>query len=198
MLVLAALSAAPRTIDIVEVQRHAIEYARLEPADISIWKKRVRYSALLPKFQVDYERRVINEVNVDINESVYVGSSGSAVGPNQGTYAENLNANQNIGVKAVWDFSEAIFNPDSIGISEETRLLARERLSLLASVNKNYFEREKVLKEIELLETELKQRPKDKEKQHDLHLKKISFDEATAALDALTGGWFSDQIKHNP
>jgi hypothetical protein len=179
---------------IAEVQKKAIEYARLDPTEISSWKKRVRYSALLPKLQVDYSRKVQNEVNVDVNDSVYVGASGVAIGPEEGSYAENLNADQNVGVKAVWDLSNTVFNQDMLAISEETRLLARERQSILAEVNKNYYERERMAGEIAFLNAQIKRDPHPEKIKQEIFLKRVSLDEATAALDALTGGWFSKAL----
>jgi len=178
-----------------EVQKHAIQHARLDPSEISTWKKRARYSALLPRLQLDYSRKILNEVNVNINDNVYVGSSGSAVGPEEGSYAENLNADQNFGVKAIWDFSEAIFNTDSLAVSEEARLLARERHAVLAEVNKNYYEREKAMGEIAFLELQIKRGEDVYKAKRDIFACRMAFDEATAALDALTGGWFSEQTK---
>lgn len=180
---------------IIEVQRMAIEHARLAPSEISNWKKRVRYAALLPKFQIDYGLKFYNEVNVNVNDNVYVGSTGSTVGPEEGTYQSNQNANTNIGVKAVWDFSQALFNPDQLAISEETRLLSRERQQILAEVNRNYYAREKAAGEIEFLNKELKADPRSEKIRREIFAKRIEVDESAAALDALTGGWFSRQLK---
>lgn len=184
---------ATRAPAIVEVQKKAIEHARLEPSEITSWKKRVRYKALLPRFQVEYERRLRYDVNVDVNDSVYVGGNGVQVGPEDGGYSANRNNDQNVVVKAVWDFSETIFNTDMLAVSEETRLLARERQAVLAEVNRNYYERERVLGDISRLEHEIRANPKDEKIRQEVFAKQVAFDEATAALDAMTGGWFSRQ-----
>lgn len=176
------------------VQQKAIEYARLEPSEISSWKKRARLSALLPKLQVSYDRRVKYNIDVDVSDSVYVGSQGSAIGPSQGSYAANEDLDHNIGVKAVWSLGDTVFNPDMLAVSEEARMLARERHAILAEVNKNYYERDKVTGEIQFLVERLKPKPRDEEIRRELLLKRVCLDEATAALDALTGGWFGKQI----
>lgn len=180
---------------ITEVQRQAISHARLDPSEISTWKRRARVSALLPKLQVNYARRLKYNVDVSVNDSVYVGSGGTAVGPDQGGYTENQNSDNNIEVKAVWDFSEAVFNPDQLAVSEEARLLARERQAILSEVCRNYYERERLAGEIALLNEEQKRKGKRDGLQREIFSKRIKFDEATAALDALTGGWFSNEAR---
>lgn len=180
---------------IAEVQYQALRYARLEASEISSWKRRVRLSALLPRLQVDYSRRVKNDVDIDINDSVYVGSNGVVVGPEEGSYSLNNNADQNVGVKAVWSFNEAIFNPDMLDVSAEARSLARERQAILAEVNRNYYERERIGGEISALELDLDLGKGDAKIRHEIFMKKIAEKEAVAALDALTGGWFSRQLE---
>lgn len=187
-------SAASSGPSIVALQRKALEHARLDPSEITSWKKRVRLAALVPRLQLDYSRRLRSLVDVNINDSVYVGASGVAVGPEAGSYQENSDADQNIGVKAVWNFSEAIFNPEMLAVSEEARLLARERQGILAEVNRNYYERTKAAGELSYLENELKKSPRSDKLRLEVLTKRVAFDEATSALDALTDGWFSEEL----
>lgn len=191
-------SPADGTPSIVDVQKAAIEHARLKPNEISSWKKRSRLAPLLPKIQLDYGNRLKNDANVNINDSVYVGSQGSTVGPDENAVSQNINTDQNIGIRAVWSFSDAIFNTDMLAVSEEARMLSRERHAILAEVNKNYYERVRSKGEIKFLEERAKitrQRQElDKIKQ-DIFTKQVAFDESSAALDALTGGWFSETIR---
>lgn len=205
ILALSTLTSAPSFVShglphdtvpqIAEVQRRAIDHARLDPAEISSWKRRAKLSALLPRFQLDYGMRLKNEVNVNVNESVYVGSSGTTVGPNAGGVESNQNSDQNIGVRAVWNFNEAIFNPDSLAVSEETRLLARERHAILAEVNKNYYERDRAVGEMAFLRESLKREARPEKIRREIFMQQVVYDEATAALDALTGGWFSKRVE---
>lgn len=182
---------------IVALQRKALEHARLSPSEITSWKKRARFSALVPRLQLDYSRRMRSLVDVNINDSVYVGASGVAVGPEAASYKENADADQNIGIKAVWNFSEAVFNPEMLAISEEARLLARERQGILAEVNRNYYERTRTAGELSYLENELKKSPRSDKLRLEVLTKRVAFDEATSALDALTDGWFSDELKRS-
>jgi hypothetical protein len=184
----------PRVPPVDEVQRHAISHANLSPDDITSWKKRVRVAALLPKFQIDYGHRRQYDVDVDTNDSVYVGSSGVVVGPEDGGYSHNQNFNHTIGFKAIWNLDEAVFNANELNISAESRRLAGERQSMLAEVNRNYFERERLLGEIKHMK-ELKSRRMDGRTKHEIFVKEVAIREAGAALDALTGGWFSQESR---
>lgn len=204
-LMIAALSAvsfkpdvsakSPPAPPIAEVQRKAIDYARLAPSEISDWKKKARRSALLPKLQIEYDRRVRYDVNVDVNDSVYVGTSGANVGPESGAYSANQNQDNNISVKAVWSFSEAIFNPELLAVSEEARLLSRERQAILAEVNRNYYERDRLAGEMVFLKEDEKRDPRSQKIRQEMLAKSVAYNEAAAALDALTGGWFGEELK---
>lgn len=182
---------------ITEVQLKAIGHARLEPSEISSWKKRARMQAFLPQLQVEYERRTRSLIDIGINDSVYVGSNGVVVGPEEGNYSYNNNADQNVAVKAVWSLNETVFNPDMLNVSAEARRLAENRQMILAEVTKNYFERERLAGEIEYLEGEIRKSPEPEKIRHEIFLKGVSIKEATAGLDALTGGWFSEKIRED-
>ena len=191
----ASFSVSHRPPPIAEVQQRAIEYARLDPSEISTWKRRARLAPLLPKLQVSYDRKLQYYVNVDVNDSVYVGSSGTTVGPRQGSYKSNQNNNNDVGIKAVWSLNETIFNADMLAVSEEARALARDRQAILAEVNKNYYERDRVAGEIAFLSKSLVSSPDDDKIKQEIFMKRVALDEATAALDALTGGWFGKEIE---
>lgn len=205
ILTLAALSASGGTCpgkggqlvepQIEEVQQRAIDHARLDPQEISSWKRRARLSALLPRLQLDYSRRVKNDVDIDINDSVYVGSSGVTVGPEEGKYSRYDNQDQDVGIRAVWNLNEAVFNPDVLAVSAEARRLARERQVLLGEVNRNYYDRVRLAGVAFHLKKKRARAPRLEKVRHELFLKRVACKEATAALDAMTGGWFSERLR---
>lgn len=182
----------------VEVQRAALTYHNIDNGEVRRWKKRARLAAILPRFQVGYDYRIKNNINIDINENVYVGSSGVTVGPNEGSYARNANADHDIGVKAVWYLNELIFNPDQLDISRESRNIMREKQMVLAEVNRHYYERKRFIGIIERIEKCGKPAEivtKKGTMRLDLFNARIKMEGETAALDALTGGWFSKRIQ---
>ncbi len=188
-------SAAP-PVDIV--QRQAIAYARLDPKEISSWKRRARSAALLPRLQIDYGHRYQYDVDVGLDESVYVGSSGVVVGPEEGDYQHTRNGHREIGVKAIWQLNETIFSPDLLNVSAESRRLAASRRALLGDVTKHYYDRERATGEIALLREELPGAADPRKVRRKLLLQEVALREATAGLDAMTGGWFSAQLRRAP
>ena len=198
----AANAAVPQRVVVdeptaVEAQRAALSYHNIDNAEVRTWKKRARLAAILPRFQVGYDQNIKNYVNVDISENVYVGSSGVTVGPNDSAYKQNANTDRGFEVKAVWYLNELIFNPDQMDISREARSIMRERQMVLAEVNRHYYERKKYAGIIERIEKGGKPAEVVTKKgtvRLDLFNARIKMEEETAALDALTGGWFSRRI----
>jgi hypothetical protein len=188
------ISLPPDGPPVQEVHKIALEYANIDVRDASTWKKRSKISAILPRFQVDYANKVRNFVDVNVNDNVYVGSDNVVVGPEEGSYKETADSSQYIGVRAVWSLNELIFSRDSLNVSREALNIMRERNALLEAVNKHYFERKKLIGEMAQLAAIKVPLRLAQKKDQELFLKKITMEKETAALDALTGGWFSQQL----
>lgn len=131
--------------DISEVSRRVIESMRLDGADIDRWKKGIKYSALLPRLQFDYQRRVSDSVDVDVKDSVSVTSSGVNIGPTASAWGQDYDKDNNVTVKAIWYLDELVFNRDSLSISSEVRARAAARRDLLESVSADYFELKRLI-----------------------------------------------------
>lgn len=179
---------------ISEVQRRAVSEARLEPSQISSWKRKAQMSALLPKLQVDYTRKVADDIDINLNDSVYVGSNGVAIGPQEGGISATSNADQSIGVRAVWSLNETLFNPDLLNVSAEARRLSIDRQSMLAEVSGAYYELERTMGEIALLKKELAGQGDRLKLERESFVQRVTCKEAIAKLDAYTGGWFGESV----
>lgn len=179
-----------------DVHRVALDNARIEMGDVTKWKKRAKISAVLPRLQLDYANRLRYNVNVDVSDNVYVGSENVVIGPEEGSYKQTEDNSHYIGVKAVWALNELIFSRDSLAVSHEALTVMRERNALLDSVNKHYFERKKLIGEIAELSAKKVPRADIPKKEHELFVRRIAMDKETAALDALTGGWFTTQLNN--
>lgn len=162
--------------DIQEVQKAALDYARIRPDELSDMKKRARLKAILPKFQAGVKRSLQNDIDISINDNVSISSSGVSVGPETSNLNQSSDSDTNIEVKAVWSLDELIFNRDVLDIAEEARYQIRERRQILSEVNKLYF-----------AWAELRDKGAKPEE-------KYRSQELSADLDALTGGWFSRRI----
>ncbi|OGQ06197.1 MAG: hypothetical protein A2W61_02465 [Deltaproteobacteria bacterium RIFCSPLOWO2_01_44_7] len=180
-----------RVPSVQEVAEQALGYARLGPSTIRQWERKVRKAPLVPRIQAGFERSLKNNVNLNVEDSVAVNSSGITIGPAQQKQVQNADSDFNFEVKAVWYLDQLLFSKDDLEISQEARELARERERLLSQVRQFYFKRERGLKELALLK-------KSRVLPTDIELKKLEIAEATAALDNLTGGWFSSAMVGAP
>ena len=90
-------------------------------------------------------------------------------------------------VRAQWDLSRIIFNPDQLRVVSAMNSAVKTRDTLLKSVTKAYYARRKLQVEATL------NPPSNVSQKLDQDLK---IQELTATLDALTGGWFSEQLKN--
>ncbi len=107
---------------------------------------------MLPRLQMGFERQLKNGVDVNLEDTIAVNSSGITIGPTQSKQIQNADSDLNFEVKAVWYLDQLLFSRDHLDISQEARYLALERERILAEVRKNYFQRERGLKILRLLE----------------------------------------------
>lgn len=166
---------------IQEVQAEAIRYLGFDQKEMDSWKSRARWSAALPRLQAGFQRDLKDLVSLSSRDSVSVSGGDVTVGPTQNNFDENFNQGTAIDIKAVWYLNELVFNRDSLSASSEKRDWIRERNRILQEVSEAYFTRKRLLKELKVKADPLEIREK----------KKLMVDQATATLDALTGGWFS-------
>jgi len=157
-----------------ETQEAAIRYAEVHNEKIREWRKNVKQRAILPTLSVG--------VSHDINNTSEIYTSSTAnywtVGPDEKSTGWD--------VRASWDLGDLIWNNDQNNIDVRSRLLVQLRDDILNEVTRLYFERRKL--QIDILTNP----PKSLRMQL---AKKLRLQELTAGIDALTGGWFSDQVK---
>lgn len=174
-----------------EVFKEALKYAGLEAGNISRWERKARKAPLLPRLQFGFDRRFRNNLNIDVKDSVAVNSSGVTVGPTQQARELDSDSDLNFEIKAIWYLDQLLFSGEDLDISGEARMLSRERERLLTQVRKYYFLRGGEAREL----SQLKKTGASSSKRA---LKELEIAEITAALDALTGGWFGEQLGEAP
>ncbi|MDO8494461.1 MAG: hypothetical protein Q7S68_03900 [Deltaproteobacteria bacterium] len=152
-----------------EVAKQALDYAELDPRAISRWKKNVRRAPLLPRLQAGFQRQLENNLDIQLEDNVSVTSSGVTVGPTGTDQNLTTNNDVNFEVKAVWYLDQLLFSQEDLDISQEARYLAQERRRVLEDVRRHYFGWRQAKAGLEK-------------------------EERLAALDSLTGGWFSSSI----
>jgi photosystem II stability/assembly factor-like uncharacterized protein len=157
-----------------EVQQAAIKYAEVEPGKIKEWRKKAQTKALLPKLTVGLDRS--ENTNYEIYTSatthyLYEGPDDKASGWD---------------VTLSWDLGDLIWSEAQTSIDVRSRLMVELRGDILDEVTKLYFERLRVKMELDNLSLE------DRKKRFE---KELRLQELTASIDALTGGYFSQQMK---
>ncbi|MFA5411240.1 MAG: YCF48-related protein [Candidatus Omnitrophota bacterium] len=158
-----------------EVQQAAIKYAEVEPEKIKIWREKAAKSALLPKLSIGIDRNTTD---------LWHWESGSTTKPDDDTLVRGRDS-LDWDVSLSWDLSELIWNEDQTAIDVRSKLMVQLRDDVLDEVTKLYFERIRLKMELDGLSIE------DRKKRFE---KELKLRELTAHLDALTGGYFSQQI----
>ena len=168
---------------ISKVQQAAIKYAEVEPGKIMRWRKQAKTRAWLPKITVDMDR----DMDRTTSNSIWGTYSSNGipgryfVGPDDITKYNN----KNWGVSLTWELGDLIFSDDQTNIDVRSRLMVELRDDILDEVTKLYFERLRLKMELDNLSIE------DRKKRFE---KELKLQELTAMLDALTEGYFSQQI----
>ncbi|MDP2923863.1 MAG: hypothetical protein Q8O30_09145 [Candidatus Omnitrophota bacterium] len=153
-----------------EVQQAAIKYAQvIDPERIENLRRQARLKAVLPDFSLDYDKTVTSYSNTNTTRFT--------VGPAEW------------GVSLKWSLSDLIWSEQQRLIDSQVRLMVQLRDDILDEVTKLYFERLRVKMELDNLSIE------DRKKRFE---KELRLQELSAMLDALTGGYFSQQTKLTP
>jgi ligand-binding sensor domain-containing protein len=148
-----------------EIQEAAMRYNDTHPDKIRQWRTALRFRALFPTLSLDYDKTI----------SVYQSSTvdRSYVGP------------RDWGVSFSWNVADLVWDTHQDDIDTRSRLNTQLRLDILDEINRVYFERLRLKKQIfaGLL-------PEEELFQKDLRLREL-----TAIIDGYTGGYFSKKSK---
>lgn len=150
-----------------EVQEAAIRYAEVvHPKVFKALRRDSRLRGFLPTISLDYDKTVSVSTNPSNKERV--------VGP------------RDWGLSFSWDVGELLFSEQTRLVDSNIRLAVQLRDDILDEVTRLYYERRK-------LQTELIVTPP--KKTEDKLTQTLRLQELTANIDALTGGYFSRQLK---
>ena len=143
-----------------DVQLAALFYNSVHPDKIKGWQQRIKYRALLPEVTIDYDKTI-----------------GSSFTQSGHYYAEGP---YDWGLNFKWDMKDLLWNDAENTADTRDRLTTQLRLDIIDDINRLYYERIRLKREIALAAT-------DEERfSHELRLHEI-----TAALDGYTGGYLS-------
>ncbi len=161
---------------IKDVQQAAIKYAEVEPEKIIKWRKQAARKALLPQVSIGIDRD---------STDLWHWEGGSTTKTDDDILRRGRDS-IDWDVSLSWNLAELIWNDDQTSIDARSRLMVQLRDDILDEVTKIYFERIRVKMELDNLSIEERKKRFEKE---------LKLQELTASLDALTGGYFSEQLK---
>ena len=169
---------------IQQLQRAALAYLELSPQRLVEIEARARRSALLPALSASlvYDRDTSRGVDHD---QVFT----SGVHAQLFDSDNRRNHGYDVGVSLIWKLSELASPDHALAISRERRSLVTLRDQVLERVNHLYFQRLRLLAELDSLERE------DEAKRAALELDAA---EIAAQLDAWSGGVFSRLDSNSP
>ncbi len=159
-----------------EVQEAAIKYAEVDPEKISQWRKKAAKKALLPQVSVGLDRNTTD---------LWHWEGGSTTKTDDDTLRRGRDS-LDWDVALSWDLSNLIWNDAQTSIDVRSKLMVELRDDILDQVNKLYFERLRIKSELNNLAIE------DRNKRFE---KELKLEEVTASLDALTSGYYSQQLR---
>ncbi|MFA4854928.1 MAG: hypothetical protein WC616_06250, partial [Candidatus Omnitrophota bacterium] len=152
------------------------KYAEVNPEKISQWRKKAAIKAILPQLSVGVDRN---------STDLWHWEGGSTTN----CYDDVLRRGRDSidwDVSLSWDLSDLIWNDAQTSIDVRSRLMVELRDDILDQVNKFYFERLRVKMELDSLNIE------DRKKRFE---KELKLQELAASLDALTAGYYSEQLR---
>jgi hypothetical protein len=154
---------------VTEVVARALRHAGLDPRPEAGWRRRLAWSALLPRISGRFSHLSGNAELLDLHAS----SGGNRLDLS-GYLALRWE------VRASWDLSRLLFDSRELGISARASQLANERAALAERVVQLYFERLRLLRI-----------NKDKVSAPAALDVQLELARTTALLDALTGGLYA-------
>jgi len=159
---------------IFQVQQAAIRYAEVMPEKIQRWREGAVWRNWIPKFTLSLDQNRDSTVA----SATSGGKTTFSVGPEDTSVS--------LGFGFTWDLANFVWNPEQTSIDTRSRLMVQLRQDILEEVTRLFFERERLLAEFQnnpaadpLLKSE----------------RVLRIEELTAQLDALTGGWFSENLQ---
>ncbi|MBN1947610.1 MAG: hypothetical protein JW797_18225 [Bradymonadales bacterium] len=170
---------------ILEVQEAAAAYAHIDDDQIGRWTTRADLSALLPRLRVQYWMDYQDDEQKDDAQVFSATADGLLLTRVDRDVRIEDDNEIRVRLQGDWDLRDLVFNPDLLRISRERSNLVELREEILTTVTSLYFERRR-----SQIQSILDPPSNAMERLR----RELEIQQLTAGIDALTGGWFSQQL----
>lgn len=182
----AALDAFAHEPTVDDVQRHVLRRRQLRDDDIDPWTGRARFAGAIPQIQGQISWLDQRDQRNRFRENITANDAGFYE-PN---YAQNymyddLRLRAIYSLRLTFDLGKLAFSSRELAIARQVQDRHRAADDAVEEVTELYFARRQ--RQVE----ELLQRDDDLER---ALARRLEIESLTARIDALTGGWFSEQI----
>jgi len=150
---------------ISEVQEAVLVYNGVHPDKIKKWRQGLRYRGFFPEVSLDFDKTITTALGASYDRV--------QIGP------------QDWGVNFKWDIGDLLWNSYEDDVDTRARLNTQLRLDVLDEINRVYFERVRLKRELTSASLS----------EEDLFKKRLRLAELTAIIDGYTGGYFSKQTR---
>ncbi|RDV39656.1 hypothetical protein DV096_03575 [Bradymonadaceae bacterium TMQ3] len=182
-----ASSAFAHEPTVADTHQAALRHLEMGAPDLDHWTRRARLSALLPQVQGQVAWLDQHDLQNRFRENIEADENGDY----QRDYAQHYlyddtRSRTLYSLRLSLDLSQLVYTPQEMVIQREVRARWKHRDDLLRIVTDTYFTRRRhQLYDMLLM-------PDSEEEALARHLEVQAL---TARLDALTGGWFSEQLR---
>lgn len=159
-----------------DVQKAAVRFAMASASRVRSLRRRVRLAALLPEVKVGMEKTTKADASIKIE----VGESNRL--------SQDEDAALSLGVQLRWSLDRLIFDPNELKVSQQANRLVEIREEVIDHATRLYFERRR-LQVLRIISPPRSVRA--------AVLGALALQRVTAALDGVTGGWFSRRLKRS-
>jgi len=159
---------------VAEAQKAALKFFKVHPEALTSYRRGAAWKALMPDVELIFNNEFGNN-DRKLNDALYP----------MYQWKENEQVNRgsiSLGVRAHWALDRLVFNAESLDVSS----LVGVQEGLLREITSLYFTRRRLLTSMTL------NPPQDPNEEI---TEQLRLDEVTANLDALTGGFFTREIK---
>jgi competence ComEA-like helix-hairpin-helix protein len=184
--VMALFEAEPSVRD---VQRAAVRFAEVDAYQFEEWRRTVKEKGLWPDtVQFTVTHKTDDDKDYTRASTVSLTGGTAYVGPDRETWRYSTDNDYNYQLRLRWSPQDYWFNSDMLRVSTETERQVRFRQRVIEDVTRLYYDRRRLQVEI-VLQPGVQSMVEIR--------RQLQLEELTAAIDGLTGGYFSDALKKN-